>query len=145
MTDMEALNSHLPEARRRRMGDDRGQSLVEFALASTLFFTTIFGLIIFGIGVWQYNMVSDLAQEGARWASVHGGSSLAPALDTDVKAYVQSRAPFQLKDVKTTPTAVGLPGSTVTVRVQYSFNPLIALLPGRPMDLVSDARMIVSR
>ena len=73
---MEAPNSHLPEAgRRRRMGDDRGENLVEFALASTVFFMTLFGIIIFGIGVWRYNMVSDLAQEGARWASVHGSTS----------------------------------------------------------------------
>ena len=73
---MEAPNSHLPEAsRRRRMGDDRGENLIEFALVSTIFFMTLFGTIIFGIGVWRYNMVADLAQEGARWASVHGSTS----------------------------------------------------------------------
>jgi Flp pilus assembly protein TadG len=122
------------------MGDDRGQSLVEFALASTVFFMTLFGIIIFGIGVWQYNMVADLAQEGARWASVHGGSS-----QDEVETYVQSRAPFYLTNVTTTPPTVGLPGSTVTVRVQYSFNPLFSLLPSGPLSLVSDAGMIVSR
>ena len=75
MTDIEAQNSHLPKAARRwLLGDDRGENIIEFALASTVFFTTIFGIIIFGIGVWQYNMVSDLAQEGARWASVHGST-----------------------------------------------------------------------
>ena len=76
------------------MGDDRGENLVEFALASTVFFMTLFGTIIFGIGVWQYNMVSDLAQEGARWASVHGSSSASPAGQAAVQTYVQSRAPF---------------------------------------------------
>ena len=142
---MEAPNSHLPEAgRRRRMGDDRGENLIEFALVSIIFFMTIFGTIIFGIGVWRYNMVSDLAQEGARWASVHGSTSLSPADQAAVQAYVQSRAPFDVT-VTTTPTTVGASGSFVTVRVQHSFDTLIPLLPGGPLNLLSDARMIVSR
>ena len=82
MTGMEAPNSHLHEAgRRRRMGDDRGANLVEFALASTIFFMTIFGVLGFGVAVWRYNMVADLAQEGARWAAVRGSSTAAPATD----------------------------------------------------------------
>ncbi len=145
MTRMDAQNSHLPEVGRRwRMGDDRGQSLVEFAVASTIFFTTILGIIIFGIGVWQYNMVSDLAQEGARWASVHGTTSGSPAAQAGVQTYVQSRAPFTVT-VTTTPTTIGAAGSTITVHVQHPFNKMISLLPGGPVNLTSDARMIVSR
>ena len=90
------------------MGDDRGQSLVEFALASTVFFMTLFGVIIFGIGVWRYNMVADLAQEGARWASVHGSTSASPAVQANVQTYVQSRAPFNVT-VTTTPVTVSHP------------------------------------
>ncbi len=105
---------------------------------------TIFGTIIFGIGVWQYNMVSDLAQEGARWASVHGSTSGSPALQAGVQTYVQSRAPFTVT-VTTTPTTVGAAGSTVTVHVQHTFTPWISLLPHAPLNLASDARMIVSR
>jgi hypothetical protein len=107
---------------------------------------TIFGTMIFGIGVWQYNMVADLAQEGARWASVNGPSrpQLVPARQAEVQSYVQSRAPFTVT-VTTTPTTVGAPGSTVTVRVQHSFTPWIALLPHATLNLASDAQMIVSR
>jgi Flp pilus assembly protein TadG len=142
---MNAPNSHLPKAGwRQRICDDRGQSLVEFALASTVFFMTIFGTILFGIGVWQYNMVSDLAQEGARWASVHGSTSGSPALQADVQTFVQSRAPFTVT-VTATPTTVGASGSTITVHVQHSFDKMIALLPGGPVNLASDARMVVSR
>jgi Flp pilus assembly protein TadG len=105
---------------------------------------TIFGTMIFGIGVWQYNMVADLAQEGARWASVNGTSSQSPAAQAGVQSYVQSRAPFTVT-VTTTPTTVGAPGSTVKVRVQHSFTPWIALLPHATLNLASDAQMIVSR
>ena len=89
-------------------------------------------------------MVADLAQEGARWASVHGSTSASPAVQAAVQTYVQSRAPFTVT-VTTTPTTVGESGSFVTVRVQHSFNKLIPLLPGGPVNLLSDARMIVSR
>jgi Flp pilus assembly protein TadG len=109
-----------------------------------LFFMILFGTVIFGIGVWRYNMVSDLAQEGARWASVHGSTSLSPAIQADVQTYVQSRAPFNVT-VTTTPATVGSAGSTVTVRVQHSFNKLTSLLPPGSLNLVSDAAMIVSR
>ena len=67
---------------------DCGQQLVEFALASTIFFTTIFGVLGFGLAVW-HNMVADLAQEGARWAAVRGATSKlpdAPATDVSVSA-----------------------------------------------------------
>jgi Flp pilus assembly protein TadG len=145
MTDMEAQNSHLPKARRRQLlGDDRGENIVEFALASTVFFMTLFGIIIFGIGIWQYNMVSDLAQEGARWASVHGTTSASPANQAAVQTYVQSRAPFTVT-ATTTPTTVGAAGSTIMVRVQHPFDKMISLLPGGAVTLTSDARMIVSR
>lgn len=145
MTGMEAQSSHLLVAGwHRRLGDDRGANLVEFALASTVFLMTLFGTIIFGIAIWRYNMVADLAQEGARWASVHGSTSLSPAGQAAVQTYVQSRAPFNVT-VTTTPTTVGASGSFVTVRVQHSVTLWIPLLPGGPPNLVSDARMLVSR
>jgi Flp pilus assembly protein TadG len=143
---METPNSHLPVAAwRRRIRDDRGVNLVEFAVASPVFLLTLLGTIIFATGAWRYNMVADLAQEGARWASVHGSSSASPAGQADVQAYVQSRAPFTLTAVTTTPATVGDSGSFVTVRVQYSFDKLIPVLFGAPVTLSSDARMIVSR
>ena len=52
-----------------------GQALVEFAVASIVFLMTIFGTLQFGLMVWHYNMISNLAQEGARWASVRGTTS----------------------------------------------------------------------
>src|SRR5689334_18767810 len=77
---------------RRRLRDELGQDLVEFALPSTMFFATVFGTTVFGLAVWQYNMMADLAQEGARYAVVHGKSSSSPASAADVEAYVQGRA-----------------------------------------------------
>jgi Flp pilus assembly protein TadG len=128
--------------------DARGQSLVEFALASVIFFMTLFGTIEFGRGIWQYNMVSNLAQEGARWASVHGNSSLSPATSAQVQTFVRSRALSFTVNVTTEPaagpTAVA-PGNTISVIVTSSFQPLTAFIPNASWNLTSTARMVVSR
>jgi len=121
-----------------------GQSLVEFAFASFVFFATIFGTIEFGRGVWQYNMMSDFAQEGARWAAVHGASSLSPSNQAGVRTYLTSRAPFTIT-VTTTPTTIGAPGTTISVQVSSTFQPLTRLIPNRALTLSSTAQMIVHR
>jgi len=132
---------------RRRGRKDEGQSLVEFAFASVLFFMLVFGTIEFGLAIWQYNMVSDLAQEGARWASVRGSSSSIPASASDLQTYVQSRSPGFTVTVTATPSdpSSAGPGGTISVRVQSSFSPVSALIPSTTLSLESTAKMIVSR
>ena len=98
-----ARTSGRSRARRRFAADEQGATVLEFALAATLFFMTLFGTIEFGRAVWQYNMMSDLALEGARWASVQGaGNSAACTTATQaackasvaqIQDYVRSRAP----------------------------------------------------
>src|SRR5262252_3023122 len=94
---------------RRFVDAESGQTLVEFALASLLFFTVLFGTIEFGLMVWRYNMLSDLAQEGARWASVRGATSFsipyAQASKKNVEDYVKGRAVGMAVTVTTAPDA----------------------------------------
>ena len=134
-----------------RARDTRGQSLVEFALVSMIFFVTLFGTIEFGLAVFRYNMTSDLAQEGARWASVHGSTSGSPASVDAVRAYVRSRALGLLPSGCTTcvsavpaPSTL-MPGSFVTVTVTMSYTPITGLLPSSTMNMSSSAKMVVAR
>ena len=135
-----------PSDRWRRLRKAEGQSLVEFALASILFFTVVFGTIEFGLAVWQYNMMSDLAQSGARWASVHGLTSATPATAAQLQTFVQSRTGFTVTVTATpaNPSAVA-PGNVIQVRVASTFSPVTALIPSTVLNLQSTARMIVSR
>ena len=131
---------------RQALRDTRGQTLLEFAFASLLFFLTMFGTIEFGLAVWQYNMMSDLAQEGARWASVHGASSSSPASAADVQTFVQGRALNFTVTATTTPVpSTVAPGSTITVQVQSTYSPLTSLIPQTVLTLQSTAKMVVSR
>src|SRR5437016_8621023 len=79
-------------SRLRRIRGTRGQSLVDFAIAASLFCAFIFGTIEFGLAIWQYNMMSNLAQEGARYAQVHGSASGAPLTSAQIQTWVRGRA-----------------------------------------------------
>ena len=69
------MNDALARPRRRGLRSERGQTLVEFALGLVLVVITLLGTVQFGVAIFRYNMVSDLAQEGARWAMVRGSGS----------------------------------------------------------------------
>ncbi|MEO7193067.1 MAG: TadE/TadG family type IV pilus assembly protein [Vicinamibacterales bacterium] len=141
-------------------GDD-GAELIEFALTAVILMVTILGTMEFGIAVWRYNMVSDLAQEGARWASVRGTTSVAPASAAAVGTYVQSRANGITVAVTTTtasgnggsgactstavnPSALAA-GAGICVRVQTSYGAISGLLPGGVLNMESTAKMVMAR
>lgn len=138
-------------ARRRRSSgrkNERGETLIEFAFASVVFFMLIFGSIEFGLSVWNYNLVSDLAQEGARYAAVHGMNSGDPKTTLDIENYVQSRA-IGLTPLTTT-TPLGAPstlgaGSVVAVEVSHTLSWGGGLLPVWNFPVSSRAEMIVTR
>jgi len=68
-----------------------GQSLVEFALITPLFFLLIFGIIEGGRLVWTYHTITNATREGARSATVRGSGSTqtdAPASSVRIKDHM---------------------------------------------------------
>ena len=55
--------------------DERGQAMVEFALAVTIFLVLVMAVVDFGRGIYMYNGVSQAAREIARVTSVHPGTN----------------------------------------------------------------------
>ena len=132
---------------RRSLRDQRGATLVEFALASTLFFTITFGTIEFGRMILDYNIVSNAAREGVRWAAVRGSGSGRTATADQVKAYVVSKSVGLLSTtnvVVTWPTDKAV-GSVVQVQVSYSFTPIVTLLPQTAINLSSTTKAYILR
>jgi Flp pilus assembly protein TadG len=130
------------------IGDrEAGQALIEFALASFLFFATVFGIVSFGLAVFRYNMVADLAQEGARRASVCGPGKLLSSSDCNVSTYVSSRSAGLAVTTTTTPTDLTtlIRGDTVAVLVSHDFPVFTRLVPGGTLHLQSTAKMISVR
>ena len=54
---------------------DRGATLLEFAIGSTVFLTVMFGVVEFGRCLWTHNALSDAARRGARYAVNHPEAS----------------------------------------------------------------------
>jgi TadE-like protein len=77
--------------RQNAKSDQRGATLVEFAIGATVFLMVMFGVIEFGRLLWTHNALADAARRAARYA-VHKpastpagdprtGDDLGPSLD----------------------------------------------------------------
>ena len=143
----------------RSLRSQRGQTLIEFALAAAVFFLMMFGTIEFGLVVWQYNLLSSLAQEAARWGAVRGArstvgtcpslagssGSICPASAEELQAFVRARA-FQANVVVTSaaPSSL-LPGDVLRVGVAQDASVTVPFLPAGTIPLRASAEMIMLR
>ena len=139
---------------------ERGSALVEFAVASTVALTMIFGIIDFGRGLYTYHLVANVARAGSRYAMVRGSTCAAagcPVTSTQVQTYVRALEPgidpSSLTVTTTWPggaTCIGAannnPGCPVTVTVTYPFKFMVVpLLPGFTMSMSSASQMSISQ
>jgi Flp pilus assembly protein TadG len=130
----------------RRLRDQRGSVLVEFALTAVLFLTLIYGSLTYGVIFWVKATLTHAAGEGAR-ASIRVDQAAAGST-------AQTRAHSVLdQSLSTNSTYAGVTvtgpaactGSsdtclTVTVTYPYSAHPVIPplpFLPGLPSQLQS--------
>ncbi len=51
--------------------NQRGTTIAEFAIVSSIFFMLIFGIIEFGRLLYTHNALTDAARRGARYAALH--------------------------------------------------------------------------
>jgi Flp pilus assembly protein TadG len=56
--------------------NERGATLVEFAIAGAVFLTAMFAVIEFGRALWAHNALTDAARRGARYAVLHSTSDI---------------------------------------------------------------------
>ncbi len=56
--------------------NERGATLVEFAIAATVFLTAMFAILEFGRALWVHNALTDAARRGARYAVIHRSSDI---------------------------------------------------------------------
>ncbi len=131
----------------RRGRSQRGSELVEASLVSLPFFALLLGVLAAGYLVFTYNSVAFMAQQGVRWASVHGNLSGQPATDATVQDYVRTQAAGLISTsiiVVTTWDPDENPGSTVSVNVSYAAEPLFkwALPASLTIECTSTAPVI---
>ena len=104
---------------RRFAGDERAQSLVEFAFVLPIFLLVVTGILDVARAVWQENTLAYAARQGTRYAIVHGtaGSPIAwTGSDAAASCTSTSSNPTcQPVFDAVTNAAVGVAGVTVTV------------------------------
>jgi Flp pilus assembly protein TadG len=138
----------------RRRSQQGGQVIIEMGLCMTALFFIMFGIVEYARIDFANNFCAFAAQQGARYASIRGSSSVSP-LSTSPSPCGSTCTNVASGDPTTTYVkglAVGLDtsnltvsttwgpattgngndaGSTVTVRVQYTYNPLLTIVvPG---------------
>jgi Flp pilus assembly protein TadG len=56
--------------------NERGSTLVEFAIGVTVFLTAMFAVVEFGRALYTHNALADAARRGARYATLHSSTDI---------------------------------------------------------------------
>jgi Flp pilus assembly protein TadG len=152
---------------------EEGDSLVETALASTLFLAMLIGVFQMSLAFYTFHYVSDAAREGSRYAVVRGSTSCTntPHLTncnvtaTQIQAYVRgiaypgitatrlTIATTWLTASSTQPTTwsscstgtCNAPGNLVKIVATYAFPLSVPFVPSLSFSLTSTSKMVISQ
>ncbi len=139
--------------------------MVEFAMASSLLFAVVFGVIAIGYALYSYNVVSEAAREATRFAIVRGSActsftSACPAAASDVQTFVQdlgfpginsqsitATTTWPTTGPSCTPsvTPCNNPGNLVEVTVSYQFPLVIPFMSSQTLTMSSTSMMVISQ
>lgn len=86
---------------------DTGAAIAEFAVAMGVFFLIVVVILQFGYAAWERNSLASDAREGARWASVRGGSSGRQTNQSAIQTYLRSKSSL---------------GSSIIVEAHWGYN-----------------------
>jgi hypothetical protein len=125
---------------KRQESGERGQALVEFALAITIFLVLLMGVVDFGRAIYQYNGVSEAAREIARATATHPGTDFTTSAgrspETDAVIATQKSLVPNLGDPQITCVDIArqaittgcLPGDWIEVQIYAPYTPVTPLL-----------------
>lgn len=114
--------------------NERGATLVEFAIAATVFLTCMFAVIEFGRALWVHNALSDAARRGARYAVTHAASDEAKVKNVVVYGDPNGKGQPLVNNLTTSSVQVvyssyGLNKGTVSVSItNYQFQFVVPII-----------------
>ena len=119
------------KSRRMRLGDNRGQNLVEFAVCVVLTLALLFAVVEFGRMMLVYNTIANAARVGVRYAMVNGSdtSTTTSTITAVVNNYLSAA-----------PIVTGAGSGAATVSVNYPGYTALACAsggtsPGCPVEV----------
>lgn len=113
---------------------ERGATLVEFAIALTVFLVSMFAVIEFGRALWAHNALADAARRGARYATLNLASDGEKVKNVVVYGDENGGTQPLVPNLSTTNVSVnysqfGLNKGTVSVSItNYQFQFVLPLL-----------------
>jgi len=143
----------MSSARRRSLANDvDGSALIEFALTSSLLFTLLFCFMEICLVFYSYDLISEAAREGTRYAMYRGAScpnSTTPTCEvtaSQVNTYVSglvwpNLAGGTITPATTYPSGNENVGSTVQVTVTYVFPIKMPFVPTHSITMASTSVM----
>ena len=114
--------------------NERGATLVEFAIGATVFLIAMFAVIEFGRLLWTHNALADAARRGARYAAVNKASDVAAVKNVVVYGDPAGGTKPVVQNLTTANVQVDYPNfgvgaGTVGVRIEgYEFNFVIPII-----------------
>jgi hypothetical protein len=117
----------------RIKNNERGSTLVEFAIGVTVFVTVMFAVLEFGRALWVHNALSDAARRGARYAVLHSAGSVNEVKNVVVYGNAAGTGQPMVNDLTTGNVDViynnfGLNDGTVSVSIkEYQFQLVIPI------------------
>jgi Flp pilus assembly protein TadG len=114
--------------------DERGATLLEFAIGATVFLTAMFAVIEFGRALWTHNALSDAARRGARYAVNHPATDVASVQNVVVYGDPAGGSQPLVNNLTTSNVQVqyssfGLGAGTVSVSItNYKFQFIIPIV-----------------
>ncbi len=113
----------------KKKDNERGATLVEFAIGITVFATAMFGVLEFGRALWTHNALTDAARRGARYAVLHTSGDINSVRNVVVYGNPAGTGNPMLNNLSTANVSVaynnfGLNDGTVTVSItnfQFQF------------------------
>jgi Flp pilus assembly protein TadG len=140
MTEREgkSLNEAISNCISHRRRDQRGAAVVEFAIASVVLLTLLFGIISYGYALSFKQGLTQAAAEGARAAAVASSGQAQPAAAAAVgpalNAFNKNCTSLGMScTYSTVPAQTGCAGTNcMRVEISYDYNhyPLLPKFPG---------------
>lgn len=142
---------------------ERGQTLVEFALAASIALTLIFASVEFARGLYAYDLVAQGARVGTRYAITHAtipphdcsnpAVGTAPC-DADITAYIDTKMTgvnasqlatpiYTWEAASATCPKTASPGCYVRIELDYTFTFVALPLPKQTIKSIS--QVIISQ
>jgi len=114
--------------------NQKGATLVEFAVGATIFLTAMFGVVEFGRALWTHNALADAARRGARYGTLHGIGDLDKVKNVVVFGNPEGTGNPLVNDLSVNNVDVqystfGLNGGTVQVTINdYQFQFVVPIV-----------------